>query len=274
MIKGRDHLSECSRQHTALSAFEEETSLEIPLNEGERIDDLQRNGLRIIQAIHGFRFGTDSVLLADYCAQHVGKRSADMGTGTGVLPLLITARNADVTFEAIELSEIMADMAARSVRLNGLETRIHVHAADIRHATDFLGYERLDSVVTNPPYHPEGTGLTSPDKEIAMARGGDNSCPIDEWIKACGRVLKTGGRLFSIYPASRLLIISEAMQQCRIEPKRVRFVASRMQDTPKLVMIEGIKGGRPGLHIQPVLFTHTENGEYSEEMRRIYGEPD
>ena len=108
----------------------------------------------------------------------------------------------------------------------------------------------------------------------AMARGGDNSCPIEEWMFACGRVLRNGGHLFLIYPAARLLSVTQAMQKCRIEPKRVRFVASRVQEPPKLVMIEGIKGGRPGLHLLPVLFTHNEDGTYSEEMRRIYGETD
>lgn len=248
--------------------------MEINLNEGERIDDLQRGGLRIIQSVHGFRFGTDAVLLADYCAGRTGRLSADMGTGTGVLSLLIAARNPDVSFEAVELSPVMADMAGRSARLNGLEDRIRVHCVDVRQAFEVLGIEKMDSVVTNPPYHPEGTGLTSPDKEIAMARGGDNSCPIEEWMFACGRVLRNGGHLFLIYPAARLLSVTQAMQKCRIEPKRVRFVASRIQDPPKLVMIEGIKGGRPGLHLLPVLFTHNEDGTYSEEMRRIYGEAD
>ncbi|MBQ8093775.1 MAG: tRNA1(Val) (adenine(37)-N6)-methyltransferase [Clostridia bacterium] len=247
-------------------------ALETVLREGERIDDLQRSGLRIIQSVRGFRFGTDAVLLADYCAQRVGRQSVDMGTGTGVLPLLIAARNPEVSFEAIELSPAMADMAARSVRMNGLEERIHVQQGDVRGAAEMLGYERMDSVVTNPPYHPEGTGLTSPDKEIAMARGGDNSCPIEAWVHACSRVLKNGGRLFLIYPAARLLTVSQAMQQGRIEPKRIRFVASRTQDAPKLVMIEGIKGGKPGLQIQPVLYTHTADGSYTEEMLRIYGE--
>lgn len=260
------------RRKACACRWKEGDALEIPIYEGERIDDLQRNGLRIIQSVHGFRFGTDAVLLADFCAPRVGRLSADMGTGTGVLPLLITARNPDVTFEAIELSETMADMASRSVRLNGLEARVRVHAADVRQATDFLGFEHMDSVVTNPPYHPEGTGLTSPDKAIAMARGGENCCPIEAWMQACGRVLKNGGHLFLIYPAARFLLVSEAMRQYRIEPKRIRFVASRIQDPPKLVMIEGIKSGRPGLQIQPVLFTHTGDGEYTEEMRRIYGE--
>lgn len=246
--------------------------MEISLNEGERIDDLQRGGLRIIQSVHGFRFGTDAVLLADYCAGRTGKLSADMGTGTGVLSLLIAARNPEVSFEAVELSPVMADMARRSVRLNGLESRIRVHTVDVRQAYEAIGIEKMDSVVTNPPYHPEGTGLTSPDKEIAMARGGDNSCPIEEWMYACGRVLKNGGHLFLIYPAARLLMATQAMQKYRIEPKRIRLVAARVQDPPKLAMIEGIKGSRPGLQLLPVLFTHREDGTYTEEMRRIYGE--
>lgn len=241
------------------------------LREGERIDDLQRDGLRIIQRTDGFRFGTDAVLLADFAGVKKGERVADMGTGTGVLPLLLSARAQDATFDAFEIQQDVADMAARSVRLNGLEARIRVHHADCREAAGIIGHERCHLVVSNPPYTKGGAGLVSPEQTRALSRS-DSDCPIEEWIAACGRLLKNGGRLCCVFPAPRFLELCDAMRGVRIEPKRVRFVVARENAAPKLVMVEGLKGGRPALHVQPMLITHDAQGNFTQEMRRIYGE--
>lgn len=241
------------------------------LREGERIDDLQRDGLRIIQRTDGFRFGTDAVLLADFAGVKKGERVADMGTGTGVLPLLLSARAQDATFDAFEIQQDVADMAARSVRLNGLEARIRVHHADCREAAGIIGHERCHLVVSNPPYTKGGAGLVSPEQTRALSRS-DSDCPIEEWIAACGRLLKNGGRLCCVFPAPRFLELCDAMRGARIEPKRVRFVVARENAAPKLVMVEGLKGGRPALHVQPMLITHDAQGNFTQEMRRIYGE--
>ena len=208
---------------------------------GERIDDLQRDGLRIIQRTDGFRFGTDAVLLAD--------------------------------FAGVKKGEHVADMAARSVRLNGLETRIRIHHADCREAAGIIGHERCHLVVSNPPYTKDGAGLVSPEQTRALSRS-DSDCPIEEWIAACGRLLKNGGRLCCVFPAPRFLELCDAMRGARIEPKRVRFVVARENAAPKLVLVEGLKGGRPALHVQPMLITHDAQGNITQEMRRIYGETD
>ena len=247
------------------------TDMEQWLREGERIDDLQRDGLRIIQRTDGFRFGTDAVLLADFAGVKKGERVADMGTGTGVLPLLLSARAQDATFDAFEIQQDVADMAARSVRLNGLEARIRVHHADCREAAGIIGHERCHLVVSNPPYTKGGAGLVSPEQTRALSRS-DSDCPIEEWIAACGRLLKNGGRLCCVFPAPRFLELCDAMRGARIEPKRVRFVVARENAAPKLVMVEGLKGGRPALHVQPMLITHDAQGNFTQEMRRIYGE--
>lgn len=238
---------------------------------GERLDDLQRGGLRILQRQGGFRFGTDAVLLADFAGVKRGERVADMGTGTGVLPLLLSARAADTTFDAFEIQPQMADMAARSVALNGLSDRIRVHCADCREAAERIGHECCRLVVTNPPYTKDGAGLVSPHPERALARS-DADCTLEAWIAACGRVLQNGGRLCCVFPAPRFLALCDAMRAVRVEPKRVRFVAARVESAPKLVLVEGLKGGRPGLHMQPLLVTRDAQGELTEEMRRIYGE--
>ena len=239
--------------------------------EGERIDDLQRNGLRIIQRTDGFRFGTDAVLLADFAGVKKGEHVADVGTGTGVLPLLLAARAQDSTFDAFEIQADVADMAMRSVRLNALESRIRIHHADCREAAGIIGHERCHLVVTNPPYTKGGAGLVSPEQTRALSRS-DSDCPLEAWIAACGRLLKNGGRLCCVFPAPRFLELCDAMRAARVEPKRVRFVVATASGRAKLVLVEGLKGARPGLHIQPMLITHDEEGGFTQEMKRIYGE--
>lgn len=238
---------------------------------GERLDDLQRSGLRILQREEGFRFGTDAVLLADFAAPKKGEHIADVGTGTGVLPLLLSARAEGTTFDAFEIQPDVADMARRSVQINALEARIRIHALDCREAAKAIGHETCHLVVSNPPYTAQGAGLVSPEKTRALSRS-DSDCPLGEWIAACGRLLRNGGRLCCVFPAPRFLELCDAMRAARIEPKRVRFVVVRESAAPKLVLTEGLKGGRLGLHVQPMLITHDESGGFTQEMRRIYGE--
>ena len=241
------------------------------LKPGERIDDLQRGGLRIIQRENGFRFGTDAVLLADFAAAKRGERVCDMGTGTGVMPLLLSARAEGTTFDAFEVQPDVADMARRSVSLNGLEERIRVHCADCREAGAVIGHETVQLVVTNPPYTAQGAGLVSPETTRALSRS-DSDCPLADWMAACARVLQNGGRLCAVFPAPRLLELCDAMRGARVEPKRVRLIVSRPESAPKLALVEGKKRGRPGLHLLPMLITHTADGGFTDEMRRIYGE--
>ena len=245
--------------------------MNVELKPGERIDDLQRGGLRIIQRENGFRFGTDAVLLADFAAVKRGERVCDMGTGTGVLPLLLSARAEETTFDVFEVQPDVADMAKRSVALNGLEKRICVHLADCREASAVIGHETVQLVVTNPPYAALGAGLVSPETTRAISRS-DSDCPLADWMTACARVLQNGGRLCAIFPAPRLLELCDAMRGAKVEPKRVRFIVSKPESAPKLVLIEGKKRGRPGLHLLPMLITHTADGGFTDEMRRIYGE--
>jgi len=241
------------------------------IHEGERLDDLQRDGLRILQRAEGFRFGTDAVLLADFAGVRKGERVADVGTGTGVLPLLLSARAEGTTFDAFEIQPDVADMAHRSVMINGLESRIRVYNADCRMAAGIIGHETCRLVVTNPPYTKGGAGLISPQQSRALSRS-DSDCEIGEWIAACARLLQNGGRLCCVFPAPRFLELCDAMRAAKVEPKRVRFVVARENSAPKLVLTEGLKGGRPGLHIQPMLITHDAEGNFTQEMRRIYGE--
>ena len=162
-------------------------------------------------------------------------------------------------------------MAARSVAINGLESRIRIICADCREAAGIVGHEGHDLLVTNPPYTAAGAGLVSPEKMRAISRS-DSEISIEEWMLACAKLLKNGGRLCCVFPAPRFLALCDAMRAGRVEPKRVRFVCARADAAPKLVLVEGLKGGRPGLHVQPMLITHDEQGNYTKEMLRIYGE--
>jgi len=241
------------------------------MHEGERLDDLQRGGLRILQREDGFRFGTDAVLLADFAGVKKGEHVADVGTGTGVLPLLLSARAQDTTFDAFEIQANVADMARRSIALNGLENRIRIHTLDCREAAERIGHECCHLVVTNPPYTKDGAGLVSPNASRAVSRS-DSDCDLFQWMASCARLLKNGGRLCCVFPAPRFLELCDAMRAARVEPKRVRFVVSRETSSPKLVLTEGLKGAKAGLHWMPMLITHDAQGSFTQEMRRIYGE--
>ena len=249
-----------------------ENRKEVDIHEDEDLQDLQRNGLRIIQKKTGFRFCTDSVLLADFCKATPDERIADLGTGSGVIPLLIAARKGGKRIDGIELQGDISEMATRNVILNGMEDRIRIHCCDIRKATDFLGYEQMDLIVTNPPYLQYGKGLESPNDNKSVARGGKESCPIEIWMSACGKLARNGGRICTVFPASQLIRLCDAMRSARIEPKRLRIVLSRPDREPKLILLEGRKQGNPGLRILPPLITHDAQGGFSDEMKRIYGE--
>ncbi len=238
---------------------------------GERLDDLQRGGFRILQKEAGFRFGTDAVLLADFAGVRSRDRVVDLGTGTGILPLLMAARAPGARFDAIELQPEMADMARRSVELNGLSGRIAVHEADLCHAAALLGHACADLVVCNPPYGRQGATLTNPDPGKAVARH-EIGCTLADVVRSASQLLRTGGRVDLVFPAPRMLELWDEMRAVFLEPKRVRLIHQRVENPPKLVLVEGIKRARPALHWLPPLILCGPNGAYTAEVRRIYGQ--
>lgn len=242
---------------------------EIQLKPQERIDDLQYNGLRIIQHPQAFRFGMDAVLLADFTRLRPRERAADMGTGTGILPLLLSQKEEDCTFDAFEIQPDMADMAQRSVRLNRLEERIRVHAADMRTAWQIIGRETMHAVVCNPPYGKRGGTLTNPESSVRLARH-ETDCTIEDVAASCAAVLRTHGRLSIVFPAQRMLELLDALRQCRLEPKRIRMVCAHVDKPPYLVMVEAMKNARPQLLWLPPLVVYNADGTETDEIRRIY----
>ncbi len=243
--------------------------MDVILLPGERADDLQREGLRVIQREDGFRFGMDSVLLAHFARLRPRDAVADMGAGSGVLPILMSAYQPTATFMAFEWQEDAADRARRSVLLNGLESRIAVYAEDYRRAALLIGYESVDATVCNPPYGKRGGALVSESAACALARH-ETDCPLPEIVAACASILRYQGRAFFVYPAPRLLELCDALREHRLEPKRVRMVCAKAGRAPYLTLMEAVKGARPGLHWLPPLTAHHADGSETDELKAIY----
>lgn len=242
------------------------------LREGERLDDLQNHGLHILQRKAGFRFGMDAVLLAHFTRLRPRDRVADFGTGTGILPMLMSQSEPSATFDALEILPEMADMAERSVRLNGLTERIRVRCADLRNAPALLGYESMDGVVCNPPYAKSGAAIPSTDLGLASARH-ETQCTLSEVLRAAAAVLRNRGKLWMCLPAPRALELMDAMRAERLQPKRLRMVCAKASKAPYLLLLEAVKNASPALHWLPPLIVYREDGAETDELRALYGQP-
>ncbi len=239
------------------------------LREGERIDDLQLQGLRIIQKEKGFRFGMDAVLLADFARVEERDHAADFGTGTGILPLLIAGRGRAKQIEAFEIQPDMAEMAQRSVRLNGMEGRIRVHHVPVEQAEDVIAPGSLDVIVCNPPYGVPGTTLLNPEKELSLARH-QGETGLTAWYRMAYRLLRGKGRFNMIYPAPRMLEAMTALSKAHLEPKRFRLIYPYADKAANLVLIEAMKDAKPMLHPEPPLIVYEPDGSMTAELKTIY----
>lgn len=236
---------------------------------GERLDDLQCQGLKIIQCRDAFRFGTDSVLLADFAAPRKRDVAVDLGCGTGAIALLMAGHQPNLRVDAVELQIEIADMAKRSVALNGLEARVRVHCLDMREAWRALGAGEFSLAVCNPPYGRSGAALESQNEAKRIARHEGDLTPAD-LAKSAAMLLKNGGRFCAVYPAPRAYELMRAMDGAGIAPKRVRTVHGVADRAPKFVLLEGVKGGGEGLHWLTPLVLRNEDGTFTEEWHRIY----
>lgn len=239
------------------------------VHDDETLEELGRGDLSIIQKRHGFRFGTDSILLADFAVVRGAARVGDFGTGSAILPLLMSDNAPRATFEAWEMQPGIADMATRCIAMNGLEARIHVHTGDARDAARDVGHGALDMVVCNPPYYRSGTGDVSQDETARIARHGSPEL-VGELIRAAAKVIRFGGRMCMVYPAEGLSDIICDMRSAALEPKKLRLVQARPGSVPSIALIEGLRGGKRGLNVMPPLILTDENGAPTQETRRIY----
>ncbi len=240
------------------------------LNPGERLDDLQVGGLKLIQRPDAFRFGTDSVLLADFAAPRRDEIAVDLGCGTGAIALLMAGHQARMRVDGVELQPDVADMAGRSVALNGLQSRMRVYCLDMREAWRTLGAGRYSLAVCNPPYGRSGAALESRSEAFRIARHEGELTPAAV-ARSAAMLLKNGGRFCVIYPAPRAYELMRAMDEAGIAPKRLRTVHGVEGRAPKFVLLEGVKQGGEGLHWLPPLVLRNEDGSFSGEWHRIYG---
>ena len=245
----------------------EEKELLLP---GERIDDLQRNNLRIIQNEEKFCFGMDAVLLSGFAKVKPGERVLDMGTGTGIIPILLSAKTQGEQFTALEIQEESADMARRSVAMNRLQNKIEVVIGDIKEASCIFGKAVFDVVTCNPPYMNDMHGLKNPDLPKAIARH-EVLCSLEDVVREASAVLKPNGRFYMVHRPFRLAEIFAACQKYKLEPKAMRLVHPYLDKEPNMVLLECLKGGKSMIKIAPPLVVYKEPGVYTEEIYDVYG---
>lgn len=239
------------------------------LKPGERLDDLQFNGLKLIQRPDAFRFGTDSVLLADFAAPRHGDRAVDLGCGTGAIAVLMAAHRPGLHVDAVEIQPLIADMARRSILLNNMQDAVTLHEMDMREAWRTIGAGMRSLVVCNPPYGRSGAALESVTDAKRIARHEGDLTP-GEIARAASMLLKNGGRFCVIYPAPRAFEMMQAMQENHLAPKRIRTVHGVEGRAPKFVLMDAVKGGGPGLHwLEPLVLRHPD-GSFTPEWHRIY----
>lgn len=240
------------------------------LKENERLDDLHRNGYRIIQNPQKFCFGMDAVLLSGFAGAGQGSRVLDMGTGTGIIPILMAAKTPADSFTGLEIQEESADMARRSVILNGLENKISIVCGDIKHAADLFGASVFDVVTCNPPYMIGKHGIINPDGPKAVARH-EVLCTLEDVVRQTARVLKPGGSFFMVHRPFRLSEIMVTLTRYKLEPKRMRLVYPFADKEPNMVLIEANRGGKPRMTVEKPLIVYKEPGIYTEEIYEVYG---
>lgn len=242
----------------------------VELKENERIDDLQLNGLRLIQNPRSFCFGVDAVLLSDFADVKKGHKVLDIGTGTGIIPVLLSGKTKAGSIVGLEIQAEMAEMASRSIRLNGLEDRVSIVNGDIKEYRRYFGKACFDVVVSNPPYTNKGCGLVNPHDNKAISRH-EILCTLEDVVGAAADLLAPGGQLAMVHRPERLADIICCMRDCGVEPKYLRMVHPKPFKKPTMILIKGSRGGNPELKVMDPLYVYNEDGTYSEEINRIYG---
>jgi tRNA1Val (adenine37-N6)-methyltransferase len=244
---------------------------QVVIGQGERVDDLLIDQLRVIQHEEEFCFSLDAILLAHFVTVRRGSRAVDLGTGTGVIALLLTARGiGHVT--GLEISPYMADMAARSVSLNDLEEKVTIRQGDLCDIKESFSSDSYDLVVSNPPYRPVDGGYISPNDKVARAKH-EVTATLEDVVSAARYLLKyRRGRFAMVHLPERMAEILTAMSRADIEPKRLQLVYSSLDRKPTMLLVEGVRGAKPGLEVLPPLIVYKPDGSYSDEIMQYYKE--
>ncbi|MCI8345166.1 MAG: tRNA1(Val) (adenine(37)-N6)-methyltransferase [Clostridia bacterium] len=240
------------------------------LKQSERIDDLEFKGLKIIQKEDGFCFGIDSVLLSDFAKEiRDNSKVLDLGTGTGILSILLSEKTKLSKIYGIELQKDIADMANRSVILNKLNSKIEIINSDIKDLEHIFEINSFDSIVTNPPYKSQNTGKIN-DNEYKYISRHETTANLSDFIKISFKMLKDKGALYMVHRPERLVDIIYELRNNKLEPKNIKFVYSNKDKEPKLVLIKAVKNANRFLKLEKPLFVYNEKGTYTQEILKIY----
>lgn len=242
----------------------------IELKDEERLDDLQRNGYQIIQKKDGFCFGMDAVLLSGFAAVKPGEKAIDLGTGTGIIPILLEAKYEGEHYTGLEIQDEVVEMAARSVALNHLEEKVSIVKGDIKEASRLFGAASFDVVTSNPPYMNDAHGLKNPDLPKAIARH-EVLCTLDDVAREAAKLLRPGGRFYMVHRPHRLIEIITALTKYKLEPKRMKMVHPFVDKEANMVLIEAVRGGKSMIKVEAPIVVYREPGVYTQEIYDIYG---
>ncbi len=243
----------------------------IKVHDFERIDDLHRNGYMLIQNPQKFCFGVDAVLLSDFAKIKKDAVVLDLCTGNGVIPILLCGKSNAKKIIGIEIQEESVDLARRSVELNNLEDRIEIINDDLKKLNQIIKHESVDCITVNPPYMNEGGGILNENDSKTIARH-EILCNLEDVISQSVKVLKYSASFFMIHRPQRLTDIISLMRNYKLEPKTLRFVHPYENKEPTMVLIEGVKGGKPMLKVLPPLINYNKDGTYTDEIKKIYYE--
>ncbi len=244
--------------------------MSVKLLENERLDELHRNGYFIIQNPKKFCFGMDAVLLSGFVQVKPNETVLDLGTGTGIIPILLEAKTDGSHFTGLEIQPESADMAKRSVLYNHLEDKINIEIGNIKDASIQFGASSFHVITTNPPYMTGNHGLTNQNQAKAIARH-EILCNLEDVIRESAKILKPQGRFYMVHRPFRLAEIINLMHQYGLEPKRMQLVHPFIDKEPNMVLIEGLRGGKPRITVEKPLIVYQKPGVYTDEIYDIYG---
>ena len=242
----------------------------IELKAGERIDDLQRNGLHIIQDPKRFCFGMDAVLLSGYAHVKKGGRALDLGCGNGIIPILLSAKTEGKYFAGLEIQHDSADMAQRSVLMDELTGRVEIFEGDIKNVREYFKPASFDTVTSNPPYMINRHGLKNPGDAKAIARH-EILCTLDDVTRSAADMLKPGGHFYMVHRPSRLEEIILSLKAAGLTLKRMRMVYPYADREPNMVLLDSTRGGNSGMRVDSPLVIYKEQGVYTDEVYEVYG---
>ncbi len=245
--------------------------MQMELKTGERVDDLQFKSLQLIQNPEYFSFGVDAVLLARFSAPKDNDTVIDLGTGTGIIPVMVSGLCSSGNIVGLEIQDCMCDMFSRSIQLNGLENRVKVVHGDIKNTESLFDGGSFSLVISNPPYIKEGKGIVNEHSQKAISRH-EVLCTLDDVARSAGYLLKQKGRFALINKPERIIECFDAMRKYGIEPKKAQLIYPKSDKIPSAVMIEGVKGAKEGFKLLRPIIIMNDNGEYTVSIQDIYSD--